>query len=59
MKINIEIDDKLIAKARTLNKELTDQAIIENALRLFVVIETQKSLKNLYGKIKIDEAAFL
>jgi Arc/MetJ family transcription regulator len=58
MKITIEIDDDLMAKAQQLNQGSTKKAIIEKALKLFVAIETQKRLGDLYGKIEMDDIAF-
>jgi len=58
MRITIEIDDDLMAKAQLLNNGETKKAIVEKALRLYIAIETQKKLKDLYGKVKIDDIAF-
>ena len=58
MKINIEIRDDLIAKAKKLSGIQNESALIEQALQLFVTIENQKKLKDLFGKIEFDEEAF-
>jgi Arc/MetJ family transcription regulator len=59
MKISIEINDELMSKAMSLNPGLTKNAIVDKALRSYVTKEGQKKLLNLYGKIKLDDQAFL
>jgi len=59
MNISIEINDELMSKAMSLNPGLTKNAIVDKALRLYVTKEGQKKLLNLYGKIKLDDQAFL
>lgn len=54
MRINIEIDDQLMAKAQMLSNIKTKKAIIEEALRLYVTIKNQKKLRELWGNIEID-----
>jgi hypothetical protein len=46
MKINIDISDDLLAKARKVSIK-DENALIEKALQFFVTIETQKKLKDL------------
>jgi hypothetical protein len=58
MKINITINDELMAKAQSISRINDKKMLIEAALNLFVAIENQKKLSNLYGKIRIDEEAF-
>ena len=58
MRITIEIDDDLMAKAQLLNNGETKKATVEKALRLYIAIETQKKLRDLYGKIEVDDIAF-
>ena len=58
MKIYIEINDDLMAKATELSGIQNESLLIETALQLFVTIENQKKLKDLYGKIEFDEEAF-
>ena len=58
MKINIKISDDLLAKARKLSGFKNDGVLIEKALQLFVTIEIQKKLKDLYGKVELDDEAF-
>jgi hypothetical protein len=43
MKINIEINDDLMAKAKELSGIQDESLLIEPALQLFVTIENQKS----------------
>jgi Arc/MetJ family transcription regulator len=58
MKITIDINDDLIERAKKLSGIQSDSALIENALRLFVAIESQKKLKDFYGKVELDDEAF-
>lgn len=58
MRTNIEINDALMAKAQKLSDAKTKKAIVEEALQLYVTIENQKKLKELWGKIEIDEEAY-
>jgi Arc/MetJ family transcription regulator len=57
MRTNIDIDDALIAKARELSHLKTKKAVVEEALRLYIVVENQKKLRELWGKIEIDDVA--
>ena len=59
MRTNIEIDDDLMAKAQRLSSVKTKKAIVEEALQLYVTIENQKKLKELWGKIQWDDKAVL
>jgi len=59
MKLNIEINDELMAKAKLVSDGLSEKAIIEKALQLFVTIGNQKAILKLYGKVKIDDSAYL
>jgi hypothetical protein len=56
--MKVTIDNELIIKAKQLSDIKTNKAIIEKALELFVAIETQKKLKELLGKIALDDIAF-
>ena len=58
MRTNIEIDDKLMAKAQKLSKIKTKKEVVEKALELFVTIENQKKLIDLWGKIEVDDKAY-
>ena len=58
MKISLEINDALIAKAKEVSGIQNESVLIEKALQLFVTIENQKKLKDLYGKIELDDEAF-
>ena len=59
MKLNIEIDDELMAKAKLVSDGLSEKTIIERALKLFVTVENQKAIEILYGKVEIDDSAYL
>ncbi len=58
MKINIEINDDLIARAKKLSNIKNESVIIEKALQFYVIMETQSRLKDLYGKVELDDEAF-
>jgi len=57
MKMNIDIDDQLILKAKKLGNIKTKKAVVEKALQLFICIENQKKIIDLWGKVEIDEKA--
>ncbi len=52
MRTNIEIDDKLIAKAQQLSNIKTKKAVVEKALELFIRLENQKKAIDMWGKIE-------
>ena len=56
MKMSIEINDNLIAKAQKLSGIQDKNQLIEKALQLFVTIESQKKLENLWDNVEFDEA---
>jgi Arc/MetJ family transcription regulator len=58
MRTNIEIDDDLMAKAQKISHVKTKKAIVEEALRLYITIENQRKLSELWGKVKIDDKAY-
>jgi Arc/MetJ family transcription regulator len=58
MKVNIEINDDLIKKAKNLSGITNESVLIEKTLQFYVAIESQKRLKDLYGKIELDDEAF-
>lgn len=58
MRTTIEIDDTLLAKALQLSEIKTKKAVVEAALRLFIQVESQKTLSDYWGKIQLDEEAF-
>ncbi|QEC75796.1 type II toxin-antitoxin system VapB family antitoxin [Mucilaginibacter ginsenosidivorax] len=58
MRTNIDIDDVLMAKAKKLSNLKTKKAIIEQALKLYVTLENQQKLAELWGKVEIDDKAF-
>jgi Arc/MetJ family transcription regulator len=58
MRTNIEIDDQLMAIAQKLTNIKTKKILVDNALRLYVTIENQKKLMELWGKAEIDDKAY-
>jgi Arc/MetJ family transcription regulator len=59
MRTNIEINDELMAKAQKLSNIKTKKAVVEEALQLYITIENQKRLRELWGKVEIDDKAYL
>ena len=45
MRTNIDINDKLMKKAQSLSGVKTKNAIIHNALKLYVTMENQRKLQ--------------
>ena len=58
MRTNIEIDDQLMARAQKLTNIKTKKILVDNALRLYVTVENQKKLLELWGKVEVDDKAF-
>ncbi|HVW96604.1 MAG TPA: type II toxin-antitoxin system VapB family antitoxin [Mucilaginibacter sp.] len=58
MRTNIEIDDQLMAKAQKLTNIKTKKVLVNNALRLYVTVESQKKLAELWGNIEVDDRAY-
>lgn len=54
MRTNIEIDDKLMAKAMKAAGANTKKAAVEAALRLLVQVHAQTSIRELRGKVQWD-----
>jgi Arc/MetJ family transcription regulator len=52
MRTNIDIDDKLMAKAQKLTNIKSKKILVDNALRLFVTVENQKKLIELWGNVE-------
>jgi Arc/MetJ family transcription regulator len=59
MRTNIDIDDNLLAKARKLSNLKTKKALVEEALRLYITMENQKKLIELWGTVEVDDKAYL
>lgn len=58
MRTNIEIDDILMAKAQKLTNIKTKKILVDNALRLYVTVESQKKLIELWGNVEVDDKAY-
>lgn len=52
MRTNIIIDDKLMSAALKSSGRSTKKEVVEDALKLLVLIKKQSRLKSLRGKIK-------
>ena len=58
MKTRIDIDDQLRARAQDLTNFKSKSELVNMALQLYVTVESQKRLEELWGKIEIDEKAY-
>jgi Arc/MetJ family transcription regulator len=52
MRTNIEIDDKLMAKAMKTSGATTKKAVVDAALRMLVRVHAQAGIRKLRGKFK-------
>jgi Arc/MetJ family transcription regulator len=50
VKTTIEIDDQLMAQAQRLSDTKNKSIVVDKALRLYVTVESQKRLLELWGK---------
>jgi hypothetical protein len=48
-----------MAKAQKLSNIKTKKGVVEEALQLYITIENQKRLRELWGKVEIDDKAYL
>jgi Arc/MetJ family transcription regulator len=58
MKLNIDINDKLMAKAKEISYIKTKKAVVEKALQLYITVKTQNKLLDLRGKSELDDKAY-
>ena len=58
MRTNIEINDQLMEKALKAGRFKTKKQVVEKALELYVRLQNQEKLLDLWGKIEIDEEAY-
>ena len=58
MRTSIDIDDQLLAKAHELTGIKSKTELVNLALCLYVTVENQKGLGELWGKIEIEEEAY-
>lgn len=56
--MKVSVDNKLLEEAQRLSGLKTKEAVVENALNLFVILENQKRLKELWGKIAFFEKVY-
>ena len=54
MRTNIDIDDRLIARALKLTGLPTKRAAVEAGLRLLIRLNEQASVRDLFGKVPLD-----
>jgi hypothetical protein len=55
MKINLTLNDELMAKAQRVSGINDKNALIEAALKLFVTVSDQNKLLELWGKVEFDK----
>ncbi len=51
MRTNIDIDKKLMNRARSLSKARSKRETVEIALKNYIVLQERKKLLNLFGKV--------
>jgi hypothetical protein len=54
MKINLTINDELMAEAQRVSRISDKNVLIEAALKLFVTVRNQNKLLELWGKVEFD-----
>lgn len=54
MRTNIEIDDRLMAKALRASGLKTKRAVVEEGLRLVIQRRRQAAVARIFGKFKLD-----
>jgi hypothetical protein len=52
--MKVKVDTELLKKARKVTGIKSDKVMVENALQLFITLENQKELLNLWGKVKFN-----
>jgi hypothetical protein len=53
--MKVKVDTELLKKARKVTGIKSDKVMVENALQLFITLENQKGLMNLWGKVKFND----
>ena len=59
MRTNIDINDNLLLKAQKASKIKTKKALVEKALQLLITMENQTELLDMWGKVELDDKAYL
>jgi Arc/MetJ family transcription regulator len=54
MRTNIDIDDRLMARAMRSSRARTKRAVVEEALRLLIQTRGQRSIRRLRGRVAWD-----
>jgi Arc/MetJ family transcription regulator len=57
MRINIVIDDELMAQAMATSGLTTKKAVIEEALRTFIRLKAQEEVRQLRGQLQWEDFA--
>lgn len=58
MRTNVDISDDLMTKARKISKIKTKKGVIEKALQVYIALENQKQILDMWGKVELDEEAY-
>jgi hypothetical protein len=58
MKINIEVDSDLLVNALSISGIEDKSILVEKALSQFIAMENQRGLKDLWGKVELDDEAY-
>jgi len=58
MRTNIDINDDLMVKAQKLSNIKTKKLMVEKALEVFIALENQKKILELWGKVEMDNEAY-
>lgn len=54
MKINIDIDEQLLAEARSIGDHATNDATVNEALAEYVQVRKQRRILELFGTVEFD-----
>ena len=54
MRINVEIDEQLLAEARSLGDHATNDATVHQALAEYVQVRKQRRILGLFGTVEFD-----
>jgi Arc/MetJ family transcription regulator len=58
MRTNIEIDDRLMATAQKISKIKTKRQMVEKALEVYIALDNQKNILDMWGKVEVDDEAY-
>ena len=58
MRTNIEINDRLMATAQKISKIKTKKQMVEKALEVYIALDNQKNILDMWGKVEVDDEAY-